>query len=245
MAESRGKRKRKLKKWLLIPAVIFLLLIAVGFSVRITEVTVTGNSRCSSEEITRILFPTAKERNLVYCYLNDRLGDHKKIPYVEDYDLEFVSPTHVEVIVYEKSIVGYLRYMSSYMYFDKDGIIVDSTNEKLEGVPEVTGLEFGHIALYAPLPVEDSQVFDEILSLTQALYDYEIQVDEIHFGARNQVTLKIGEIDVELGSSDSINGKVAVLHDTLPVLEGQAGTLYLDSYDEANTSRTYTFKKRS
>ncbi|HIZ79034.1 MAG TPA: FtsQ-type POTRA domain-containing protein [Candidatus Lachnoclostridium stercorigallinarum] len=245
MAESRGKGKRKLKKWLLIPAVIFLLLIAVGFSVRITEVTVTGNSRCSSEEITRILFPTAKERNLVYCYLNDRLGDHKKIPYVEDYDLEFVSPTHVEVIVYEKSIVGYLRYMSSYMYFDKDGIIVDSTNEKLEGVPEVTGLEFGHIALYAPLPVEDSQVFDEILSLTQALYDYEIQVDEIHFGARNQVTLKIGEIDVELGSSDSINGKVAVLHDTLPVLEGQAGTLYLDSYDEANTSRTYTFKKRS
>ena len=131
------------------------------------------------------------------------------------------------------------------MYFDKDGIIVDSTNERLEGVPEVTGLEFGHIALYAPLPVADKQVFNEILNLTQALYDYEIQVDEIHFGARSQVTLKIGEIDVELGTSDSLNGKIAALHDTLPVLEGQAGTLYLDSYDEANTSRTYTFKKKS
>lgn len=131
------------------------------------------------------------------------------------------------------------------MYFDKDGIIVDSTNEKLAGVPEVTGLEFGHIALYAPLPVADPKVFDEILSLTQALYDYDIQVDEIRFGARNQVTLKIGEIDVELGDSSSMNGKISVLHDTLPVLQGQAGTLYLDSYDEANTSRTYTFKKRS
>ncbi len=245
MAETRGKGKRKLKKWLAIPAVILLLLAAAAFSVRITEVTVTGNSRVTSEEITRILFPTAKDRNLIYCYVTDRMGEHKTIPYVEDYDLVFESPTHVEVIVYEKSIVGYLRYMSSYMYFDKDGIIVDSTNERLEGVPEVTGLEFGHIALYAPLPVADKQVFNEILNLTQALYDYEIQVDEIHFGARSQVTLKIGEINVELGTSDSLNGKIAALHDTLPVLEGQAGTLYLDSYDEANTSRTYTFKKKS
>ena len=245
MAETRGKGKRKIKKWLVLAAVLILLFAAAGFSIQITEVTVTGNSRCDSEEITRILFPTAKERSLIYCSLSDRLKDHKKIPYVEDYDLVFESPTHVEVIVYEKSIVGYLRYMSSYMYFDKDGIIVDSTNEKLAGVPEVTGLEFGHIALYAPLPVADPKVFDEILSLTQALYDYDIQVDEIRFGARNQVTLKIGEIDVELGDSSSMNGKISVLHDTLPVLQGQAGTLYLDSYDEANTSRTYTFKKRS
>ena len=66
-------------------------------------------------------------------------------------------------------------------------------------------------------------MFNEILNLTQALYDYEIQVDEIHFGARSQVTLKIGEIDVELGTSDSLNGKIAALHDTLPVLEGTGG----------------------
>lgn len=229
---------------LLLLAAVLALLAAAGFLIRIREVTVTGNNRCTSEEITEILFPTAKERSLIYCYLNDRFGEHKKIPYVEDYDLEFQSPTSVEVIVYEKSIVGYLRYMSSYMYFDKDGVVVDSTNEKLEGVPEVTGLEFGHIALYAPLPVKDSQVFDEVLSLTQALYDYEIEADEIRFGSRNQITLKIGEIDVELGTIDDIGGKISVLHDTLPVLEGQAGTLYLDSYDEANTSMMYTFKKK-
>ncbi|OUQ16846.1 cell division protein FtsQ [Lachnoclostridium sp. An14] len=244
MVGKRRKGKRKLKRWILLAAAILLLLAAAGFSVRIREVTVTGNNRCDSEEIEKILFPTAKERNLVYCYLNDRFGEHKKIPYVEDYKLVFQSPTKLEVIVYEKSIVGYLRYMSSYMYFDKDGIIVDSTNEKLEGVPEVTGLEFGHIVLYAPLPVADSQVFQEILNLTQALYDYDIQVDEIRFGSRSQVSLTVGEIQVELGNSDNINGKIAALHDTLPVLEGQAGTLYLDSYDEANTSMMYTFKRK-
>lgn len=244
MAGKRSKGKKSIVKWIAGAAAVFLLLVAAGFFVQIRDVTVTGNNRCSSEEITRILFPTPKERSLVYCYLKDRFGEHEKIPYVEDYDLVFESPTRVEVIVYEKGIVGYVRYMSSYMYFDKDGIIVDSTNERLEGVPEVTGLEFGHIVLYAPLPVEDSRIFSEILGLTQALYDYEIQAEEIHFGSRNQVTLRLGDIDVELGDSENMNGKIAALHDTLPVLEGQAGTLYLDSYDEAGTSGTYTFKKK-
>lgn len=238
-----SKGRKKIRRGILLLAAVLVLLTAAGFSIRIREITVTGNNRCTGEEITEILFPTAKERSLFYAYLSDRFGEHRKIPYVEDYDLVFQSPTRVEVIVYEKSIVGYLRYMSSYMYFDKDGIVVDSTNEKLEGVPEVTGLEFGHIALYAPLPVEDTQVFHQVLSLTQALYDYEIQADEIRFGTRGQITLKIGPIDVELGTIDNIGGKIAVLHDTLPVLDGQAGTLYLDSYDESNTSMMYTFKK--
>ena len=245
MAGRKTKGKGRVKKVLLAGVVALLFLGAAGFFVQIQEVPVTGNNRYTSEEITDILFPTGKERNFLYCFVNDKMGNHKDIPYVEDYDLVFETPMKVEVIIYEKSIVGYLEYMSSYMYFDKDGIIVESTNEKLQGIPKVTGLDFGHISLYAPLPVEDKQVFDEILNLTQALYDYEIQVDEIRFEARNEVTLKIGEIDVKLGNSDNINGKIAALHDTLPVLEGQAGTLYLDSYDETNTSMMYTFRKRS
>ena len=49
----------------------------------------------------------------------------------------------MEIIIYEKSIVGYVSYMSSYMYFDKDGIVVESSSSQLDGVPWVTGLDFG------------------------------------------------------------------------------------------------------
>ena len=58
------------------------------------------------------------------------------------------------------------------MYFDRDGIIVESSGEKLEGVPWITGLDFGQIVLYKPLPVEDPDVFQEILNLTQQLSLY-------------------------------------------------------------------------
>ena len=52
--------------------------------------------------------------------------------------------------------------MSSYMYFDKDGIIVESSVEQLPGVPWITGLDFGHIILHQPLPVADPDTFGAV-----------------------------------------------------------------------------------
>uniref|UniRef100_UPI000AF596BE hypothetical protein n=1 Tax=Clostridium sp. NkU-1 TaxID=1095009 RepID=UPI000AF596BE len=85
-----------------------------------------------------------------FCLYKDRFKKHEQIPFVEDYKIVFQSPVKVEVIVYEKSVVGYVSYMGSYMYFDKDGIIVESSSGKLDGVPWITGLRFGHIALHQP-----------------------------------------------------------------------------------------------
>ena len=38
--------------------------------------------------------------------------------------LVFQNPFHVQVIIHEKTVVGYVSYMSSFMYFDKDGYIL-------------------------------------------------------------------------------------------------------------------------
>ena len=65
------------------------------------------------------------------------------------------------------------------MYFDKDGIIVESSSNKLPGIPWITGLKYGHIAPAPAPPVENNKIFDEILNLTQALSTHEITVDRI------------------------------------------------------------------
>ena len=36
----------------------------------------------------------------------------------------------MEVIIYEKNMVGYVQYMSSNFYFDGDGVVVESTRKK-------------------------------------------------------------------------------------------------------------------
>ncbi len=122
--------------------------------------------------------------------------------FVEIIRLFFMVLLRVEVIVYDKSIVGYVSYMSSYMYFDRDGIIVESSPDCLPGVPWITGLEFGRIVLYRHLPVKDPKIFEEILNLTQQLSVYHIQVDRIRFSISGQPSLTIGQMEVTLGDEE-------------------------------------------
>ena len=128
-------------------------------------------------------------RNTLYCLYKEKFQPHKEITFVADYDMIFRSPFKVEVMVYEKSIVGYVSYLNSYMYFDKDGIIVENTSHKLEGIPQIDGLEFGQIVLGEPLPIKDMNIFTEILNLTQVLSLYDMNVERIHYDAKGQATL--------------------------------------------------------
>ncbi|MEY8394169.1 cell division protein FtsQ [Lachnospiraceae bacterium 45-P1] len=248
---SRYRRRRRGKRVAIALGVFLgtLLLFAILLlSVHISEIEVTGNKQYTKEQIIDLVFGGKWSRNSAYCYYENQFREHKSIPFIEEYKIEFESPTKVKIVVFEKSVVGYVSYMSSYMYFDKDGIIVESSGEQLPGVPWITGLEFGHIVLHQPLPVENQSTFQEILNLTQVLSVNEVQVDKIYYqsfaAGGGQIELYIGDVVVELGNSENLGGKVAELSDILPELTGLAGTLYLDTYDENVASPTYTFKKK-
>ena len=221
-----------------------LLVIAVLSSLRIRTVTVSGNEQYTAEEIEAEIFDTKLSRNPLFCYLGYQFRPHKSIPFVEDYKIVFRSPVEAEIIIYEKSVVGYVSYMNSKMYFDKDGIIVESTSEALLGIPEISGLEFGHIVLHRPLPVGDSQIFDELLNLTQLLAVNEIPADRIRFDDGREATLSLDELQVKLGSNEGMNGKLSELRDIIRDYPDLKGTLYLDSYDESNSNPMYRFEQK-
>lgn len=243
-----GRRRRRGKKALIALGVIIgiLLLAAVSFfAVQIKEIEVTGNKQYTREQIIDLIFDGRWSKNSAYCYYEDQFKEHKSIPFIEEYKIEFQSPTKVRVVVYEKSVVGYVSYMSSYMYFDKDGIIVESSGEQLAGVPLITGLEFGHIVLHKQLPVADQDIFENILNLTQVLSINEVKVDRINYNSFKEAELYIGDIRVELGNDENLNGKITELRDILgsAEIDGLAGTLYLDNYDENNSNPMYSFIK--
>lgn len=239
-------RRTKSKRRIIIgvAAACFLVLAAAVMSIRIKDITVTGSRQYTKEQMTELLFRGQWDLNPIYCFYRDRFKEHEQIPFVEDYKIVFQSPTSVEVIVYEKSIVGYVSYMGSYMYFDKDGIIVESSSEALEGIPQISGLKFGSIALHRPLAVENDGIFDQILILTQLLTTKAIAVDKIQYDSHGNATLVIGELNVYLGGSDQMSGKIAELEFQLPVMEGRAGTLYLDNYDEASGNSFFSFEEK-
>lgn len=239
------KDKRKLK--VLIVAAVILMMAGLLFSLRVRTVSVTGNKYYTESQVTDMLFKDRWSRISIVCYLRNRFKEHEKIPFVEDYKFSFKNPMSVEVILYEKSIVGYVTYMSSFMYFDKDGIIVESANEQLDGIPWITGLKFGHIVLHEKLPVGDSKIFDGILNLTQVLAAYGIRVDKIQYDASKHAALYMGQIEVELGGTADIDGKISVLYDILrdhPNLLDIPGILYLDTYDDTNPNLSYSFERK-
>ncbi|MDO5409300.1 MAG: cell division protein FtsQ/DivIB [Lachnospiraceae bacterium] len=227
---------------------ILLILVAAGAAVikssTIKTVKVTGNSFYTEEEIEKILFDSKAENNTIMCYLNDRFGDDRAIPFIERYQIEIVNRHEVEVIVYEKNIIGYVKYMGSYMYFDRDGTVVESSSKKLKGICEVRGLAFSQIVLHKPLETEIKGVFSQVLLMTQLFEEYKLDIDRINFSKSARVSVTVDKIKIILGSAEDMDLKIAEMKDILPQLKGMKGTLYLDGiHFGSGSDGTYYFKK--
>jgi len=233
-----------LKKVLIIATVVLLLalgMLGMQKIFTITDVEVVGNEHYSDEEIKDLIITKPYENNSIVLFLKYNNKTIKDIPFVEQMDVKILSPTSVKVTVYEKALAGYVEYLGHYMYFDKDGIVVEGSTMTTEGVPFVTGLSFDHMVLYEKLPVEDESVFLLVLNITQLLKKYEISTDRIYFDIDYNITLYFGDARVYLGSSDYIDEKINEMHLLLPKLEGFSGMLHMENY--TGESGVFSFDK--
>ena len=180
-AMKRRHRKKTMNfKWLIIGIavllIVFSVLLAVGIF-KVEEVEVTGNSYYSKSEITELVMGEHKN-SLYLVFLYDYL-DGKDIPFVDSVEVTMESPSRIKIRVYEKTMIGYVEYMGSNLYFDKDGTVVESSNAILEGIPCIKGLKFDTLTLYQPLNVANTEVFEVLLSMTQMMKKYELNPDAI------------------------------------------------------------------
>lgn len=251
------------KHKIIIIAVVVVLLAALGIFVATLDITVaytnkdgkitnegdlgtftltfTGSDRYTSEELEKFFFSKEVDRNPVVFLIKNKLMDKIEIPFVETYDVEILSLTDYKITIYEKAVVGYINYMGSNMYFDKDGIVVESSSEALENVPLITGIEFDYIVLHQKLPVENEHIFTVLLDITQLIEKYDIIADKISISADFEISLTLDKVLVELGTSEDLSEKVKELKDIIPSLINEKGVLDMKEYNYLNTG--YTFKK--
>mgnify|MGYP003312939242 CR=1 FL=1 len=163
------------------------------------------------------------------------------VPFVQTMDVDILSPDTIKITVYEKALAGYIEHLGRFMYFDKDGYVVESSTTPTKGVPQITGLEFAHIVVGEKLPVEDERIFENILNVTKLLEKYELDAEKIYFNGSGEITLFFGSVKVALGNDNhTLEDKLMLLPSFLPTLEEKSGTLQMQSYDE--DSGKYTFK---
>ena len=73
--------------------------------------------------------------------------------------------------------------MGCNMYFDKDGIVVESSTDLYENVPQIDGLKFDSIVINTKLDVGNADIYNTILDLIQSFDKYDIDVDKVYFDA--------------------------------------------------------------
>ena len=233
------KYKKRIKAKIILSVFALLVLGLVVFSQvsRIQGIKVIGCERYSQEEIKDILLSDTHYSNSIYLYLKYKYGEPRNVPFIEYMDVKLTSVNTLTVHVYEKSIFGCIKYFGDYMYFDKDGIVVDSSNERYEGIPIVTGLTFKTMILTEKLTVQKDELFDVIKDLTKLIHKYEINIDTIHFQSNNEVILYSQDIKILLGKKDMYDEQIAELGNMLPNLEGKKGTLHMENFTTGN--KTY------
>lgn len=221
---------------LIVTALILVALIAgysyINDNYTINTVYVEGNVHYSDEEIIEKIMSGPLEKNSIFLNLKYQKQEVEDIPFVAAIEIEIISKDTVKITVYEKTLAGYVTYLGRYMYFDKDGTIVESSLMKTSGVPEVIGLTFDHVVKYEKLPVEEEGIFAEILDISQSLNKYELTADKIYFDDKYDVTLYFGDVRVKIGAGENIDEKFSKMKNILPRLEGKKGVLQMENYSE-------------
>lgn len=232
-------------KWAAAAGVMFAAACLLGVLLYVQKhytvqtVYVEGNVHYTNEEIMDMVMGGALGDNSLYLTLKYRNKEIKGVPFIETMDVSILSPDQIRINVYEKALAGYVEYLGRYMYFDKDGIIVESSDSRTSGIPQVDGLDFGYIILHEKLPVENENIFNKILDITQLLTKYGIQADRIYFDRDYDMTLYFDSVKAKIGNTDKIDEKIMKLKDILPKVEGKSGTFRMENYSEETKNITF------
>ena len=247
---SKGK-KRKLNiaggKGIILKAAVVVGILAVltgGVfwfldAFKVTSVLVEGNVHYSTTQIQELVMDSDLSTNSIFLSMQYHNKSITDVPFVERIDVSVVDRNTVKITVYEKALAGYVQYLGNYMYFDKDGIIVESSNVLTPGIPEVAGLKFNHVVLHEALPVENEAIFQEILNITNLLNKHGLSATKIQFDSLYDVSLHFGKVRVIMGENADMDQIIMHLTGILPHLEGKSGVLHMENFSEANKDITF------
>lgn len=217
-------------KLILLCAILLGLYFLIFELFRVNQIVVTGSDRYTEEEIKDYLMTEKLDQNSLYLLVKYKYREHPVIPFVEDISIKLLDRNTVQVTLYEKVVTGCVEYMGEYMYFDKDGIVVESTREREDSIPLIVGLRFNRIALNEQIQIQKQSLFETILNLTKLINQYEIAVSEITFDSDYEVTLTCGDSVVLLGKHDFYDFQLSQLNNILESANGVAYTYHFENY---------------
>lgn len=241
MRRERIKRHSGVRYYLL-NILLFIIILgiitaaAIIFFCQTSSVKVKGNTIGSDKEIEQYVLSDKYDENAVYATVRNFLFPRKDIPFVASYRVSMQSRNTLVIKVTEKEPYGFVESEKgdAYVYYGKDGNVLEVSDRLLEDVFRVVGLTAKEPKVGERLPVGESNV-KTILTIQEEINREELEVAAITFSKDGTITFSTGNILVNLGTRANIAEKLRRLPYILPKLKKQRGILHLEEWSEENT----------
>ena len=161
MRESNyGKRppmSKRTKKMLagMIGAGVMVAVIVFFSYYKVDTVEVRGTSHYTDEEVKNMVLRGPMASNSVLAPLLYSTTNTEDIAYVDAFKVTQLNRNTICISVKEKKTVGCIRYLDSYIYFDRNGIFVEGSQNRDETVPYFDGIQVNSIVMDCEITVED------------------------------------------------------------------------------------------
>lgn len=244
-----------------ISGVLIVAVLLFIYLFHVKTITVEGNIHYTEEEIKAMVMDDIFAGNSVLFALKNGTKEIEDTPFLESIRVEMVARDEIRLVVTEKTIVGYLEYNGAYWYFDRDGIVVEKTEEPAltaeeriaaknaqnaeEGVilseempvknfvplVEGDGFRFEKMVLNQNLDISDPGIFNALSSINQMINKDNIPPEKVIYDADSNIILVYENIEVWLGKDEHLEEKMNTLASIMPEMEGLSGILHLEDYD--------------
>ncbi len=215
-------------------AVILSLSVIVLF--KADNIIISGNEMCDENVVKEYYTEGPLGDNTAVIWLKDKLGLYEDLPFIREHDIDITGRNTVKIQVYEKSLIACFYYMGQYIYFDKDGLILETSDKQFKNIPCIEGVSFSNFTLNEKIEVANEGQIDAILDLSELINHYEMKIKKISFNNNNEVTLYCGKIKVFLGNRQLYDQQIASVSDVLKQAkkQGLSGTIDLKNYSRGD-----------
>ncbi len=204
------ENRKKRYKWITV-AVIFAVILFCVFFFKVQKVSIEGNTYYGEKQMGEMFQTNLFEKNLLSFWLLDKLSLTPDIPFVREYEVSYPSPNEVHIKLYEKTIVAGIAYTNQYIYFDKDGMVLKSSDKPMEGIPLFETKTVTTFSLYNKVAMEDESLLAQIMNLANLFQHYGVIWDKVQFDDKNAAFLYSGNIKVTLGKKENYDEAISAL----------------------------------
>ena len=212
-----------------IGAGILVAMIAFFSYYKVDSVKVRGTSHYTDEEVKKMVLRGPLASNSVLAPLFYSTTKTDDIIYVDAFKVTQLNRSTICISVKEKKIVGCIKYLDSYIYFDRNGIFVEGSQTRDETVPYFDGIQVNKIVMDEKLDIKGDTVLNTAVALSTIFQKNDMIPDHIQFDSSYSISLIYGDITVQLGKDENLEEKMNRVIAIMPKIQGKKGILHMES----------------